>query len=217
MSIRFIDPGLAVKLALLAVVVAGCSAPMPVPPTPSPAASEPAPVAAPPEKDEPGKIVEVQFDQAIAFMQAGKDKEASALFANIAKLDPKLASPHTNLGILLYREDKLKDAEAAFNEALQLDGKDYVAANYLGMLYRAQGRFSDAEAAYEQALAAKPDYGYAHLNLAILYDIYLDNLPKALDHYRQYQRISGNTDQQLTGWLADLQQRMKSTEEAGKP
>jgi Flp pilus assembly protein TadD len=217
MSMRFIDPHLTVKFALFAVLMTGCSAPMPVPPSTSPTASKPPPVAAAPQQDEPGKIVRVQFAQAIDFMQAGKDKEASALFANIAKLDPKLASPHTNLGILLYREDKVKEAEAAFNEALRLDDKDYVAANYLGMLYRAQGRFSDAEAAYGQALAANPDYGYAHLNLAILYDIYLDNLPKALDQYQQYQRISGDSDQQITGWLADLRQRIKNTEEASKP
>ncbi len=155
--------------------------------------------------------MKTQFEQAIAFMKAGQDKEASALFSNIAKLEPKLASPHTNLGILFHRQGKLEEAEAAFKQALQLDAKDYVAANYLGMIYRAQGKFSDAEAAYEQALAANPDYGYAHLNLAILYDIYLDNLPKALDHYQQYQRLSGDSDKQLVGWLADLRQRMKST------
>lgn len=216
---RFIDPRLAVNYALVAVLTAGCSAPLPVPPATSPVAPAPPPppVAAAPAQDEPGKIVKVQFEQAVAFMQAGQDKEATALFATIAKLDPKLASPHTNLGILFYREGKLHEAEAAFKEALRLDGKDCVAANYLGMLYRAQGRFADAEAAYEQALAANPDYGYAHLNLAILYDIYLDNLPKALDHYQQYQRISGDSGQQLAGWLADLRQRMKGTGEDSKP
>ena len=212
----YINPRVALCSALLTLVV-GCSAPMPAPPTASPAASEPPPPPVTPAQAEPGKIVKVQFEQAIAFMQAGKDKEATALFANISELDPKLASPHTNLGILFYRDGKLQEAETAFKEALRLDDKDYIAANYLGMLYRAQGRFSDAEAAYKQALAAKPDYGYAHLNLAILYDIYLDNLPKALDHYQKYQQISGDSDQQLTGWLADLHQRMKSTDEDPKP
>jgi len=210
MSMRFIDPRRTANCVLLAVLVAGCSAPMPVPPPATPKPPPPAAVQAP-APEETGKIVKTQFEQAIAFMQAGQDQEASALFSNIAKLEPKLASPHTNLGILYHRQGKLEEAEAAFKQALQLDAKDYVAANYLGMIYRSQGKFSDAEAAYEQALAAKPDYGYAHLNLAILYDIYLDNLPKALDHYEQYQRLSGDSDKQLVGWLADLRQRMKST------
>lgn len=221
MSMRFIDPRSALIGVLLAALMAGCSAPMPVPPAAPPAASAPPPAPAPapakPAPDDTAKIVKTQFEQAIDFMRAGKDDDAAALFANITKLDSKLASPHTNLGILYYHEGKAQKAEAEFKEALHLDAKDYVAANYLGMLYRTQGRFRDAEAAYNQALAANPDYAYAHLNLAILYDIYLDDLPKALDHYQAYQRISGDSDKRLLGWLADLRRRMKKTNEASKP
>ena len=216
---RFTDLRSVVNGALATVLVAACSAPLPVPPSANTAPPEPSPpsVAASPAQEESRKIVKDQFEQAVAFMQKGRDTEAAALFANIAKLDPDLASPHTNLGILYYREGKLEQAETAFKEALHIDDKDHVAANYLGMLYRRQGRFNEAESAYEQALAAKPDYGYAHLNLAILYDLYLDNLPKALDHYKEYQRISGDSDQKLVGWLADLRQRMKSTNEDPAP
>lgn len=205
--------------AFIAVLVTSCSAPMPAPPAVTPAPSETPPPSATvqPKQDESHQIVEKKFEQAVTFMQGGKDKEATVLFTNITKLEPKLASPHTNLGILYYREGKLKEAEASFKEALRLDDKDYVAANYLGMIYRVQGRFSEAEAAYKQALAAKPDYGYAHLNLAILYDLYLDKLPEALDHYQQYQHISGDSSKQLAGWLADLHQRMKSADEDPKP
>jgi Flp pilus assembly protein TadD len=192
MSMRYIDVRPAIVSAL----------------APPPAATAPAP-------ETPAKAVKVQFEQAIAFMQAGKDKEAGALFTHIVKLDPKLASPHTNLGILFYREGKQDKAEAAFKEALQLDGKEYVAANYLGMLYRFEGRFAAAESAYKQALAANPDYGYAHLNLAILYDLYLDDLPQALKHYQRYQQLGGESDKRLAGWLADLHQRMKSTSSEG--
>ena len=216
---RFINPRPVVIHAFIAVLATACSAPMPTPPavTPAPSQTPPPSATVQPKKDESLQIVKKKFEQAVGFMQDGKDKEATALFANISKLEPKLASPHTNIGILYYREGKLKEAEASFKEALRLDDKDYVAANYLGMLYRVQGRFSDAEAAYKQALAAKPDYGYAHLNLAILYDLYLDKLPEALDHYQQYQHIIGKSDKQLTGWLADLHQRMKSSDEDPKP
>ncbi|MGO8754156.1 MAG: tetratricopeptide repeat protein [Gallionellaceae bacterium] len=221
---RFIRTSSFLAAVLSVALLAGCSTPAPVPPavTPPPPPPAPPPAAAPVQsqpqnQDQDRQIVKGQFQQAIAFMQAGKDREATALFAKFAKLDPALASPHTNLGILFYREAKLDQAEAAFKDALRLDAKDYVAANYLGMLYRQQGRFSDSEAAYLQALGAKPDYGYAHLNLAILYDIYLDDLPKALDHYQEYQRISGDSDQQLAGWLADLRQRMKTLGEEPKP
>jgi tetratricopeptide (TPR) repeat protein len=214
---------------LAAALLAGCSAPLPVPPTappvqalaPSqpaaaPAAPEPA-AATPSATSGPSEALQKQFAQAVVAMQGAQDQAATALFADIAKQDPQLASPHTNLGILFYREGRLAEAEAAFKDALQRDPKDYVAANYLGMIYRGSGRFSEAEAAYQQALAAKPDYGYAHLNIAILYDLYLGDLAKALDHYQQYQQLGGDSDPQLAGWLADLQQRMKSAGEITKP
>jgi Flp pilus assembly protein TadD len=227
MSTRSIDRRRSVKYLLIAALLAGCSAPMPVPPPPAPPApvaagpgsaapAESAPPAAPAE-EEPNEALKKQFAQAVASMQDGQDKLATALFTVIAKQHPQLASPHTNLGILLFREGQMAEAEAAFKDALQRDDKDFVAANYLGMIYRNLGRFADAQAAYEKALAAKPDYAYAHLNLAILYDLYLGDLSKALDHYQQYQQSAGDSDQQLSGWLADLQQRMNSAGGASKP
>jgi len=212
---RFIDPRLAAIPLLAAALLAGCSAPQPKPPSaPQSAAAKPAtptPAAAPAAGHEPSAAVKKQFAKAVSAMQDGKDKQAADLFTEIAKQDPQLASPHTNLGILLYRESRLPEAETAFKEALQRSDKDYVAANYLGMIYRIQGRFAEAQAAYEQALAAKPDYAYAHLNMAILYDLYMGKLDQALDHYQQYQQSVGDADPRLAGWLADLQQRMKNT------
>jgi tetratricopeptide (TPR) repeat protein len=202
---------------LVTVVLAACSAPMPVPPsatTPAPAEPASTPTVAGPE---PSKALKKQFATAVEAMQGGKDEQAITLFTIIAKQNPQLASPYTNLGILFFRQKNLAEAEAALKNALQRDGKDYVAANYLGMTYRAMGRFAEARVAYEQALAAKLDYAYAHLNLAILYDLYLGDLTMALDQYQQYQNLVGDTDPQLAGWLADLKQRMKQPGDISKP
>ena len=227
MSTRFIDLRYSLKALLIAAFLAGCSAPMPVPPKPAPSvkappAVEPATPAPPaaetaPAKNEVNPELTHQFAQAIVAMQAGEDEKAMALFTDIAKQNPQLASPHTNLGILFYKEGKLTEAEAAFKEALQRDDKEYVAANYLGMIDRKLGRFTEAQADYERALAIKPDYAYAHLNMAILYDLYIGNLTKALDHYQQYQKLTGDDDKQLAGWLADLQQRMQAAGGTSKP
>lgn len=216
--------------AAAALLIAACSAPAPKPAAPAPvpeaqaaaapapssesaptpavqAAPAPAPTPAAPHG--PSTAVKKQFAKAVEAMKDGKDDAAIDLFNDIASQDRQLASPHTNLGILYYRQGRLDQAEAAFKEALKRDDKDYVAANYLGMLYRTQGRFGEAKAAYLQALAAKPDYALAHLNMAILYDLYTGELEQALDHYRQYRQDGGADDPQLAGWLADLEQRIK--------
>jgi tetratricopeptide (TPR) repeat protein len=200
--------------AALAVLLTACSTPAPKPAAPpaqhaaAPAVPVPAEaVAAAPAG--PSAALKEQFNEAVTAMKDGRDEAAIHLFTDIAGQNPQLASPHTDLGILFYRQGRLDAAEAAFKEALQRDGKDYVAANYLGMIYRSEGRFAEAKAAYQQALAAKPDYALAHLNMAILYDLYTGELDQALQHYREYQKDGGANNPQLAGWLADLEQRIK--------
>ena len=210
--------------AALTLLMTACSAPAPKPFATAPA-PESAPVAAPAQPAPltaavplpapaapagPSAVLKKQFAEAVEAMKDGKDEQAVELFNGIAQQNPGLASPHTNLGILYYRQGRLDQAEAAFKEALKHDDKDYVAANYLGMIYRLQGRFGEAKAAYLQALAAKPDYALAHLNIAILDDLYIGELDQALEHYRQYQQDGGANDPRLPGWLADLEQRIKN-------
>lgn len=212
---RFTD--VRVSAVALVLLLAACSAPAPKPAA-SPAQlhaaapivpSSEVPPAAPAVPAGPSATLKKQFADAVTAMKNGKDEAAMRLFSVIAEQNPQLASPHTDLGILYYRQRRLKEAETAFKDALQRDAKDYVAANYLGMIYRSEGRFTEAKAAYQQALAAKPDYALAHLNMAILYDLYTGELDQALQHYREYQKDGGADNPQLAGWLADLEQRIK--------
>jgi tetratricopeptide (TPR) repeat protein len=212
---RFTDAR--ISAAALVLLLTACSAPAPKPAAPPAQLHAAAPTvppsevppAAPAAPAGPSTALKKQFADAVTAMKNGKDEAAMRLFSAIAEQNPQLASPHTDLGILYYRQGRLKEAETAFKDALQRDAKDYVAANYLGMIYRSEGRFAEAKAAYLQALAAKPDYALAHLNMAILYDLYTGELDQALQHYREYQKDGGAGNPQLAGWLADLEQRIK--------
>lgn len=82
------------------------------------------------------------------------------------------------------------------------------AQNNLGVAYRRAGEFQKAKAAYEAALAADPDNRNAHLNLGILYDVYLQQPEQALAHYQRYQALSDQPDKEVSLWIADLKQRL---------
>lgn len=76
--------------------------------------------------------------------------------------------------------------------------------NKLGTLQRRAGQFSEARTSYEKALAANSAFADAELNLAILYDIYLQQPALAVPHYLRYQRLAAAPDQRVSLWIAEL-------------
>jgi tetratricopeptide (TPR) repeat protein len=79
-----------------------------------------------------------------------------------------------------------------------------------GIWLRGQARFTEAETIYQQALARDANRPDTHLNLAILYDIYMGKLPQALEHYQRYLELTHDEKSPVQGWVTELQRRMKA-------
>ncbi|MEJ2398174.1 MAG: tetratricopeptide repeat protein [Gammaproteobacteria bacterium] len=150
-----------------------------------------------------------EFSQAIQALKDKRDDEALHLLTGLTRKYPNLAGPFTNLGLLYIKQDKLEQARQALLQATTVRPDDAVAFNELGVVYRKLGKFKQAQQAYQQALKLKPDYADAHLNIGILYDVYLNDLPRALSHYEKYQRLSSNPDKLVAKWILDLKRRVK--------
>lgn len=215
------------RLALVtaAVFFAGCSmlelAPdEPATPVPAKTAAAKAvqaePQAAAPAKAEPAVNPESRrmYQQALAALAAGRYPEAErALLAVIAR-EPELAGPRANLGILYARTGRPAQALEAFKQAIRLNPDRAAYYNELGMLSRREGRFDEARRYYARALDLDPDYAYAHLNIGILYDLYLQDAAQAMQHYQRYKELAPGEAGTVTKWIADLQQRSRVTEQA---
>jgi lipoprotein NlpI len=107
---------------------------------------------------------------------------------------------------LIYAKSKRFDlAASAFSKAIANNPQNAVAYNWQGMLYREANNYSRAEESYKYAIGANPNYGYAHLNLGILYDVYLKRPSDALTQYKEYQRLGGTDDLRVLVWVADLE------------
>lgn len=155
------------------------------------------------------------YERAIWSAKAGRDDEAIALFEKLSRDFPDMALAYTNLGLLYLKMDKLPQAEQALQQAVTLDPANAVAYNHLGVALREQGKFQQALQAYQAALRAWPDYAAAHLNLGILYDIYLQDLPLALQQYEAYQNLTGDSDKQVANWIVDLKRRLAARARKG--
>lgn len=146
------------------------------------------------------------YEHALGLLQANHLAEAERELTTLATREPRLAGPYANLGILYLRAGRATDAAKSLEFAISLHPRSAY-YNELGMVYRTEGRFDAAEQAYQHALALDPDYAYAHLNLGILYDLYLQQPERALPHYERYQALAPAEAGTVGKWIVDLKRR----------
>ena len=150
---------------------------------------------------------EAQHEYALYLAKEKKFDKAIDTFKQLSQQTPAFKNSLTNLG-LLYIETKQPDlAKKALERATQQNAQDAIAWNHLGFLHRQQGEFTAAKSAYEQALNVDQNYSSALLNYGILNDIYLQDLPVALNLYQRYLKIKTNDDK-VKKWVIDLERRI---------
>src|SRR5208337_2497430 len=84
------------------------------------------------------------------------------------------------------RARELSAAEKSFNEALRLSPENAEGLNGLGLVRAQRGHSTEAAQYFYAALKHRPAYPPTLLNLGIVEQEYLRNLPLALQNYREY-------------------------------
>jgi tetratricopeptide (TPR) repeat protein len=213
-----------VSAATLALLAACASDPRQAPLPAMAAAQTPVATAAAPSPATPGSVsadpnavpaqaipvperASQQYAQALQLAKAGRGTDAELEFKQLSVAYPEFAGPELNLGLLYLHDSRLPEAETAFKAALQRSPGNPIAGNELGIVERRLGKFTEAEAAYQLTIAADANYAPAHLNLGVLYDLYLAEPQKALEQFEQYISIAGE-NKQVAGWVVELRKRI---------
>jgi tetratricopeptide (TPR) repeat protein len=160
---------------------------------------------------EPVDFAQQVYLQAIAALKNGDTAEALELLLRLSREAPDKPNVFTNLGLIYFQLQQAELAEQAFAQALARDADDAIAHNHLGILKRRKGQFQDALLEYQRAIEIDVEYARAHLNLGILFDLYLQDLEKALQQYRKYLDLTNEENAQVAGWIIDIERRLKST------
>lgn len=149
------------------------------------------------------------YGKAIAYLNDNHLDQAETILTMLTTKRPELAGPWINLALIDIRKNELDKAQQKINQALSRDPSLAQAYNLLGYIEKQKGNINKAISYYQQAIDKKPDYAIAHYNLALLYDIYLQDLPDALQHYKRYQELTHNKDKKIADWIAELENTMK--------
>lgn len=166
------------------------------------------PVAPPPSDVDSSTLA--AYNKAVNAMKNGQENTAIEQFSAIAKTHPNLAGPFINLGLIYLGKSRYEDAEKNLLQATTIKPNDAVAQTHLGIASRYLGKFDQAKQAYDMAIRINPGYPIAHLNAGILYDIYLGDLTRALNHYQKYQALTNGKDEAVDKWIVDLERRVKN-------
>lgn len=154
-----------------------------------------------------GSETRSDYQHAMAMLSAAASEQGAALLRSVVDAAPDLVNPHIDLAITHERLGDLAAAERELRAALQLAPDHPVALNELGIVDRRLGRFDEARANYEHALAVHPRFHFALRNLAVLCDLYLEDLECALDNYRRYADVVAD-DPEVRIWISDLESRL---------
>lgn len=154
---------------------------------------------------------DTQNAEALALLQSRDYVAASEQLQQLVNQYPQQSAPLTNLGIALAHLGRRDEAITQLRRAAQADRKNAVAWNWLGQQLRRAGDISGAESAYKAALLAQPDDAASHKNLAILYDVNLNQPGSALEHYRRYQALTGSESLIVEAWARAAQDRLDQT------
>jgi tetratricopeptide (TPR) repeat protein len=132
-------------------------------------------------------LVEVHYDLGCLWLEQNQPGPAKEQFiAYTLHRGDKSPEGWIKLGEAQMRLHDLAGAEKSLNQARQSDDKNPETLNDLGVLQIQHNHPTEAAQFFNAAVRSKPDYGPAILNLAIVYDQYLNSRPNALRHYQDY-------------------------------
>lgn len=153
------------------------------------------------------------FIQARRYFKSEEFIKCNALLDDIIKLDDSLSGPWIMKADIAIKQEKTEEAIGFLNKALLTNPGNVNAYIRLAKLQRLKGDFIGAQNTYAKALAIWPDFPEAHLNIGILYDIYLNHPILAQKHMEAYLYLTGDTDQQAITWVDEVRSRsgMKAT------
>ena len=147
------------------------------------------------------------YIQARRAYNAGEYDASKVTLEQLVEKTTKLSGPWVMLGDIAVRQQQLDTAEQHFAKAILLNKNNVNAYLRLAQLKRMQGDFLQAKNIYADVLKIWRDFPEAHLNLGVLYDIYLNDSVNAQKHIEAYQFLSNGSNADVADWLLEIEER----------
>ncbi len=144
--------------------------------------------------------------------RSGDFKTAKQKLKVITKNDDSISGPWVMLGDIAFEEKKYSQAEKHYQQSILINPKNINAYVALAQVQRVLGAFHVAQNTLALALQLWPDFPEAHLNLSILYDLYLNQSSKSQRHLEAYLFLTQYKNKKAIAWYSEVQDRTGITQ-----
>lgn len=134
-------------------------------------------------------------------------KTAKAKLLVITGNDDSLAGPWVLMGQIAKEQKQFKQAVEYYQKAIQINSKNVNAYTDLAHVQRQMGKFHVAQNTLAAALNIWPDFPEAHLNIGVLYDVYLNMPLMAQKHMEAFIFLSKKNTEQAQVWFEEIKGR----------
>ncbi len=163
-----------------------------------------------PYLNEKGQLDKSVVSLFIKAKQALKNRQltlAASTLETLTNQAPELSGPWVLKGDLAKLQDQPEQAVEHYAKAIEINKNNVNAYLKLAKVQRLLGRFLHAQNTYTKALTLWKDFPEAHLNLAVLYDLYLNRPFLAQKHMEAYLLLAHSANPKAKVWAQELQQR----------
>lgn len=150
------------------------------------------------------------YQQGLDYLHIQQYAEAQKILEPIAKNHPQHFGAWINLSTAYYGENNIHAAQSAAQHAVSINDTEPDIHNLLGLLAVENKQYKAAEASYLLAIKIAPKFALAHYNLALLYDIYYQDIPAAYTHYNLYLANTQQEDIKTQEWVDQLKYSLGS-------
>ncbi len=179
----------------LCILITSCTS-SPTPKTTTPSAGIGATPLSPAEQK--------SYGQALSQLSNGKSEKAENILVKLTDAHPGNLGLWINLANAAYQNNHLDLAEKALNHAQPLQPNVAEYYNISGLVAVARGKYKEAEKHYIAALKLNDNEANAHYNLALLYDVFFQDIRNAIPHYERYLALINQADEETANWLEEL-------------
>lgn len=150
------------------------------------------------------KVDQTLFNQGVKKLKDGAFDKAQRDFKILLTRRPDVAAVWVNYGLSLYQQQKFDELASAVTD-MEKRGFDISERyNLQGNVEVDRGDYKKAVESYKQAIKLNNGYALGWYNLALVYDVYLQQVPTAIKYYQAYLKLMPD-DEDTKNWVEHLQ------------